>query len=132
MAPRVQGKIIETEAGTRYLIVEQQGRNVWRGRCKSITEAVDKNEAGIGVDKTLVDRAINHGVKVVMVTIEEQRRIFLAPIDMFNDPVVTKTRANYQGRATRILGYENYVQKYLGPNLKKVRNSQLAKPKAHC
>lgn len=119
VAPRVQGKILETPAGTRLMVIEQKGRDVWRGRCKSITEAIDAGEAGLGIDRVLLTRAPTHGVTVIMVVIEEQRRIFLTPIADFADDTLYRTRANYQGRATRIVPYQRFTVKYLGPHLQK-------------
>jgi hypothetical protein len=117
VAPRVQGKILETETGTRILIVEQKGRDVWRGRYKSIDEARQHDAAGIGVDRILIQRALKHDVKIVLVFIEEQRRIFLTPIEDFANDELCVSRANYQGRSTRVLPYSRWHQKFLGPTL---------------
>lgn len=108
---------METEAGVRFMVIEQKGKDVWRGRYRSISEAVENNVAGLGVDRILLTRSQQHGVSTVMIVVEEQRRIFLAPIeDFFNDELAI-TRSNYQGRAHRILNYSRFVQKYLGPTL---------------
>lgn len=117
VAPRVQGKILETEAGNRFIVIEQKGRDVWRGRYRSINEAIEHNAAGIGVDRILIQRALQHGVKIVMVVIEEQRRIFLTPIEDFANDELCASRANYQGRSTRVLAYGRWHQKFLGPSL---------------
>lgn len=119
VAPRVQGKIMETESGTRFIVIEQRGRDIWRGKSKSLSEAIEKGEAGIGVDKVLLMRAMNHEVTTVMIVVEEQRRIFLTPIADFFDEELSRVRANYQGRAHRIVSYERFTKKYLGPNLQK-------------
>lgn len=110
---------METEKGTRFLIVEQKGRDIWRGRAKSLSEAIENGEAGLGVDKVLLTRAQSHSITTVMVVIEEQRRIYLTPISDFFEEDLARTRANYQGRATKIVPYERWVKKYLGPNLQK-------------
>lgn len=117
VAPRVQGKLLETESGTRFMVVELKGRDVWRGRHKSIEEALEAGVAGIGVDRILLTRSQQHNVSTVMVVIEEQRRIFLAPVEDFFNDEFTSTRTSYQGRATRTLAYSRWVKKYLGPTL---------------
>lgn len=117
VAPRVQGKILETETGTRFIVIEQKGRDVWRGRYRSINEAVEHGVAGIGVDRILIQRALLHDVKIVMVLIEEQRRVFLTPIEDFANDELCMSRTNYQGRSTRVLAYGRWHQKYLGPQL---------------
>ncbi|SFJ49719.1 hypothetical protein SAMN03159338_1569 [Sphingomonas sp. NFR04] len=110
---------METPSGTRFLIVEQKGRDIWRGRSKSIAEAIERGEAGIGVDRELLRRAPQHNVSVVMVVVEEQRRIFLTPIDDFDDAELYRTKADYRGRAHRVLPYTRYTNKFLGPSLRK-------------
>lgn len=117
MAPRVQGKILETETGTRFIVIEQKGKDIWRGRHKSLTDAVEAGVAGLGVDRILVQRAIKHDVKIVLVVIEELRKIFLTPIEDFANDELCISRANYQGRSTRILNWSRWHQKYLGPTL---------------
>lgn len=117
MAPRVQGKILETPTGTRFLLIEQKGKDVYRSRFKTLEEAIEQNAAGIGVDRVLLTRATNHNISTVMVVIEEQRRIFLAPIEQLLDTEQTKSRTAYNGRALRVLAYSSWTQKYLGPHL---------------
>lgn len=99
------------------MVVEQKGRDVWRGRYKSINEAIENGVAAVGVDRILLTRSLNHGVSTVMVVVEEQRKIFLAPVETLLDPEHASTRSNYQGRATRIMNYDKWNQKYLGPHL---------------
>lgn len=123
VAPRVQGKIVESPSGRRTLIVEQKGRDIWRGRSKSVNEAIFNNEAGIGVDQVLLQRAKQHEVTHVLIVIEEQRKIFLAPIDHFFCTVRTSTRSNWQGAATKVCGYQYFMSKYLGPSLAKKRKA---------
>lgn len=110
---------METGSGTRFLIVEMKGRDIWRGRSRSLAEAIEANEAGIGVDRVLLTRALTHDISTIMIVIEEQRRIFLTPIADFFDDELARTRANYQGRAMRIVPYLRFKQKYLGPSLQK-------------
>jgi len=115
VAPRVQGKILETEAGTRLIVVEMKGKDVWRGRYKTLEEAIENNSAGIGVDRVLLSRCAQHNVTTVMVVIEEQRRIFLAPVEALLDTDMSKGRTSWNGRAMRVLDYGLWVQRYLGP-----------------
>lgn len=117
VSPRVQGKILEHPSGARFMVVEQKGRDIWRGKHRSIAEAVTAGQAGIGVDRILLQRAEKYGVTNVLVVVEEMRRVFLAPITAFDDPAKAVTRSNWQGRSTRVLGYEFFLNNYLGPNL---------------
>lgn len=117
VAPRVQGKILETEGGTRFMLVEQKGKDVWRGRFKTLEEAIENNAAGIGVDRILLTRCQQHDVSTIMVVIEEQRRLFLAPIADLLDAEKSKSRTSYNGRAQRVMDYTSWTQKYLGPHL---------------
>lgn len=112
---------METDSGARFMIVEQKGRDIWRGKHRSIYEAELENSAGIGVDRTLLQRAIKYNVRTVIVFIEEHRRIYLAPIERFFEEGLGNTRANWQGRSTRVLGTHHMVRHYLGPNLKTKR-----------
>jgi hypothetical protein len=118
VAPRVQAKLLETETGTRFMVIEQKGRDMWRGRYRSLNEAIEHGAAGIGVDRILLNRAVTqHDVKVVMVVVEEQRKVFLAPVEDFTNPEVCVSRANYQGRSTHVLAFGRWHQKFLGPQL---------------
>lgn len=117
VAPRVQGKILETPTGVRFLVVEQKGKDVWRGRFKTLEEAIGQGVAGIGVDRVLLSRCEFHDITTVMVVIEEQRRIFLAPVTDLLDQEKSLPRTSYNGRALRVLPYEKWVQRFLGPNL---------------
>lgn len=119
VAPRVQGKIMETDTGVRFLIIEQKGRDVWTGRARSIDEAIKSNEAGVGVDRTLHQASVKYGVTLVMVVIEEQRRVFMVPVCDFSNTEIVRTQANWRGRATSILPYTHYKIKYVGPHLQK-------------
>lgn len=98
-------------------MVEQKGRDVWRGRFKSIEEAIANNAAGVGVDRVLLTRCEQHNVGTVMVVIEEQRKIFLAPIASLLDPEISKSRTNYNGRAIRVMDYEKWNMTFLGPSM---------------
>jgi hypothetical protein len=126
VAPRIQGKLVENEAGTRLLIVELKGQDIWRGREKSITAAIEAGTAGIGVDKLLLQRVRDkHATNVVMVVVEDLRTIYIAPISDFFDEQFSKGRTSYKGRAIRVVGLSRMHQKYLGPVLhtKKTRVS---------
>ena len=118
VAPRVTGKIMVTENGTRFLVVEQKGRDLWRGRHKNLNDAIDAGVAGVSVDRILLARARDqHEIAVVMVLIEEQHRIFVTPIGDFFDPELSTGRTDYKGRAVRTVDYARFHQKYLGPTL---------------
>lgn len=117
VAPRVAGKIMETPAGTRFMIVEIKGRDIWRNRARSLAEAIDAGHAGIGLDKTLASRCGDYGVTTIMFVVEELRRIYLAPLADFFDEELVRMRPNWQGRGHRILPYAHFRQTYLGPRL---------------
>lgn len=120
VAPRVQGKILETEAGSRFMVVELKGRDIWRGRARTLAEAIEAGDCGIGVDKTLLTRAMREqDVTTIMVVVEELRRIYLTPITDFFDEALSKGRADWRGRATRLVPYSRFVQRYVGPSLQK-------------
>jgi hypothetical protein len=125
VAPRVQGKIMETEKGCRLLVVEQRGKDTWRGRHKSIYAAIEAGVAGIGVDKILVKRAETYGVTVVMVVMEDIHRIFLTVLSDFLDEQFSQSRDNWQSRQTRVVRYERFHQKYFGPVLQKQKKRLL-------
>jgi hypothetical protein len=109
---------METESGTRFLVVEQQGRDLWRGRHKSLHDAIEAGVAGVSVDRILLTRARDqHQIAVVMVVVEEQRRLFVTPIADFFDPDLSTGRTDYKGRNVRTVGYSRFHQKYLGPTL---------------
>jgi hypothetical protein len=111
---------METEAGTRFLIVEQKGRDIWCGGLKSIHEAIENGAAALGVERALLSAARDkHSVTVVMITVEEQRRIFLTPIDDFFNDEMARSRTNFKGWSVRMVPYQRFTQKYLGPNLQK-------------
>lgn len=111
---------METEAGTRFLIVEQKGRDIWCGGSKTIHDAIEQGVAALGVERALLTAAKDkHGVTVVMVTVEEQRRIFLTPIEDFFDDDLARSRTNYKGWSVRMVPYSRWTQKYLGPSLSK-------------
>lgn len=122
VSPRTIGKILETESGVRLMIVEQKGRDIWRGKHKSLNDAIQADEAFIGVDRILLQRAKTYGVVNVMVVVEELCRIFVAPIDMMLDHPEGRSRPNWQGRAHRLLPWKLFLRATLGPNLKVKRN----------
>lgn len=118
VAPRIQGKLVENPDGARLLIVEQKGIDVWRGREKSITAAIEKGTAGIAVDKLLLQRvAEKHATNVVMVLVEDLRTIYVTPIADFFDDTLAKSRTSYRGRAVRVIPLSRFHQKFLGPHL---------------
>jgi hypothetical protein len=118
VAPRVQGKLVENEAGVRLLIVEQKGADIWRGREKSITDAIQAGTAGIGVDKLLLTRARDkHAATVVMVLAEDLRTIYITLLSDFFDDQLSKGKTSWKGRALRIVPLSRFHQKYLGPTL---------------
>lgn len=126
VAPRVQGKLLENEAGVRVLIVEQKGQDVWRGREKSITDAIQAGTAGIGVDKLLLTRVRDkHACNVVMVLVEDLRTIYITAMSDFFDPALAVGKTSYRGRSLRVVPLSRFHQKYLGPILhaKPKRNS---------
>jgi hypothetical protein len=117
VAPRVQGKLVDKD-GTRLLIVEQKGQDVWRGREKSITDAIQAGTAGIGVDKILLARVRDkHACNVVMVVIEDLRTIYITAIADFFEPTLSVGKTSYKGRALRVVPLTRFHQKYLGPTL---------------
>jgi hypothetical protein len=113
---------METESGTRFIVVEQKGRDIWRGRHKSLHDAIEAGVAGVAVDRILLTRARDQQeVTHVMVVIEEQRRIFVAAIADFFADGISSGRTDFRGRSVRILAYDRLVQKYLGPVLQTKR-----------
>jgi hypothetical protein len=109
---------METENGTRFLVVEQKGRDIWRGRHKSLHDAIEAGVAGVAVDRILLARARDQQeITHVMVVVEEQRRIFLSAIEDFFDQELSQGRTDWKGRSVRIVAYNRMHQKYLGPTL---------------
>jgi hypothetical protein len=122
----VAGKLVENEAGARLLIVEQKGVDVWRGREKSITDAIAAGTAGIGVDKLLLQKVRDkHATAVVMVVVEDLRTVYVTLLADFFDEALSKGRTSYRGRGLRVVPLSRFHQKYLGPTLhvKKKRGS---------
>jgi hypothetical protein len=118
VAPRVAGKLVENEAGVRLLIVEQKGVDVWRGREKSITAAIEAGQAGLGVDKLLLQRVRDkHATNVVMVVVEDLRTVYVTLLSDFFDETLSRGRTSYRGRALRLVPLSRFHQKYLGPTL---------------
>lgn len=99
-------------------MVEQRGRDLWRGRHKSLHDAIEAGVAGIAVDRILLARARDQQeVTHVMVVVEEQRRIFVASIADFFDQELSQGRTDFRGRSVRIVAYGRMHSKYLGPLL---------------
>lgn len=117
VSPRTIGKILETPSGTKLMIVEQGGRDIWRGKHKSLNEAIIAGHAGLGVDRILLQRSKLYGVANVMIVVEEIGRIFVISVDSLLDDPAGITRQNWQGRAYRILPWQNYSTMYLGAHL---------------
>jgi hypothetical protein len=91
---------------------------LWRGRHKSLHDAIEAGVAGIAVDRILLSRARDQQeVTHVMVVIEEQRRIFVAAIEDFFNMDLSQGRTDWRGRSVRIVAYARMHQKYLGPTL---------------
>lgn len=114
----MKGKLVENSEGVRLLIVEQKGKDVWRGRERTIADAMELGVAGIGLDKLLLQRVREkHATNVVMVVIEDLRTVYVAAIaDFFNDQIA-KGRTSHKGRAVRVVPLTRFHQKYLGPTL---------------
>lgn len=126
VAPRVQGKLVENEAGTRLLIVEQKGQDIWRGREKSITDAIQAGTAGIGVDKLLLTRVRDkHATTVVMVVIEDLRTVYITLLSDFFCEELSKGKTSWKGRALRVVPLSRFHQKYLGPQITKKSKASL-------
>lgn len=118
VAPRVIGKLVELSSGTRVLVVELKGKDIFRGRHKSLHAASEVEEVGIPIDRILLNRAPKYGVTHVMAVVEETGRIFLAPLERFLDPDLSFGRTNWQGRATRVVGTHNLLTHHTNPTLK--------------
>lgn len=119
VAPRVSGKIIELDNGCRMMIVEQKGFDIYRGRCKSVDEAIQLGEAALGLDQTLHMAAKRYNVSVLMIAIPELFKIFIAPITDFENPEIVRSRAGWNGRAIRMISINRFHQKYMFPDLKR-------------
>lgn len=130
VSPRVHGKIMETDGGGRILIIEKKGKDIWRGRHRSLNDAIKAGDAAIGLDRVLLKRATNkHGVVTVMFVVEDLGKVFIAPADMFYDEEKSGTKTHWDGAAHRVVFYQHFREIYLGPNLKSRRGrskSQLA------
>ena len=132
-APGVKGRVIskpnpaDPEAPPiKMLVIETKGKDIWRGGAKSIDEALEKGSAGLGVDAVVLQRAQKQGITVVAIVVEELRRLSLAPIDFFFNQDIARTRANYRGRATRIVPYDRFQHRYLIPPLRKRKTRDIA------
>jgi hypothetical protein len=132
-APGVKGKVItrpnpaDPEApGIKMLIVETKGKDIWRGGAKSIDEALVQGSAGLGVDNVIIQRALKLDITVVGIVVEELCRLSVAPISDFIDPDIARTRANYRGRAIKIVPYERFHHRYLTPPLRKRKVRDIA------
>lgn len=108
------------------LIIETKGRDIWRGGAKSIDEALAMGSAGLGVDGVILQRAKALDITVVAIVVEELKRLSLVPMDTFFDQEVVRTRANFRGRATKIVPYDKFHHRYLIPPLKKRKNRAIA------
>jgi len=132
-APGVKGKVITKlnpldleDPGVKMLIIETKGKDIWRGGAKSIDEALQMGTAGLGVDNVVLQRAIKAECKVVAIVVEELARLSVVPIAEFFDPNLTRTRANYRGRAIRILPYGRFHHRHLTPPLRKRKVRDIA------
>lgn len=118
VAPTVRGKLVANSEGVHLLVVEQKGKDVWRGRERSIADAIEAGTAGIGLDKILLQRVREkHGTNVVMVVIEDLRTVYVAAIADFFDDTISRSRTSHKGRAVRVVPLRRFHQKYLGPTL---------------
>lgn len=122
IASRVRGKILETETGGRFMIVEQQGRDIHRPRGMTLNDAIEAGKASLGIDRILARRAALYGVQVVIITIEEMRRTYACSLADFTKEDLSSSRTNYQGRAFRMIPYQHFTVKFYGPNLRSKRS----------
>lgn len=107
------------------MIVEQKGRDVWRGRYRTLEHAIENDAAGVGVDRILLTRSKQYDVKVIIVVVEEMKKIFVAPISKLFDPDFSRSRADYRGRGMKLMDLKDWDVRYLGPNLHS--NKRIAK-----
>lgn len=121
VAHGVQGKILASESEKRFIVVEQKGKDLWRGRHKSLDEAIKAGEASVGVDRTLLQRARKYDVENVVVFVEELRRIYVAPLELYFDDEKSSGRTSWRGRPLRLIGFENLLHHYVGPDLQRKR-----------
>lgn len=121
VSPRTIGKILETPAGVRFMVIEQRGKDIWRGKHRSLNEAIAAGDAGLGVDRILLQRSQQYGVNNVMIVVEEIGRIFVATVDTMLNDADCRTKQNWQGRAHRVLPWQKFLSTYLGPNISKKR-----------
>lgn len=116
---RVRGKIVASETGKRFIVIEQIGRDVWCGKHKTLNEAVAAGDAAIAIDKILLQRAIKYDVKSVAVVVTDLRRLYVSSIDTFLDTEKARTRSDWRGRAIRVVGFEHLMCHYLGADLRR-------------
>lgn len=113
---------MELPSGKRLMVVERKGKDIWRGRHKSLHEAIKAGDAGIGIDRVLIRRAMTkHDVVSVMIIVEEMGKLFTAAAEAFFDEEKSSTKTGWDGAAQRVLGYHHFVETYLGPSLRKHR-----------
>lgn len=117
VAPRVQGKILKTQAGTKFMLIEQNGKNIWRGKEKSIHAAREKEIAMVGADRVLLQRARKYEVTVIVIANTTHKCMYICNLEDFFNRDIAKLRTNYQRRAHTVLPLDFFVTRSLKPKL---------------
>jgi len=102
-------------------MVFQKASHVWRGRAKSIHEAIDQGTAGIGVDMLLARTAMRKGAVAVIVVNEELAGIWAGRISDLFDPSISRTREGFSGRSVKVVDIDRFAHRTLEISLKPKR-----------
>lgn len=112
--------------GGKILVVETKGKDIWRGGAKCVDEAILNGTAGLSVDKILLAEAIKVGCTTVAIVVEELCRISVTPVATFSDASTSSMRADYRGRAMRVVPYQLFHHQHLTPPLRKRKTVAIA------
>jgi len=99
------------------MLLEQIGRQVWRGREKSVNAAREKEMAYIGADRVLLSRARKYEVTVIVIVNTTYKCIYVCDLEDFFNRDISKTRTNYQQRAHKVLPVDFFKTRNLKPSL---------------
>lgn len=99
------------------MLLQQNGKQVWRGREKSVHAAKEKDIAFIGADRVLLQRAKKYDVKVIVIANTTYKCMYICDLEDFFNRDIAKLRTNYQQRAHAVLPIDFYVTRSLKPKL---------------
>jgi len=103
---RLVGARCHLPDGRKVFLVKRKHGHIYKGRCRSIGEAIEKGVAAWGMDMDVTMRMIREGVYAVGVYVQETHEVYLTAATTWRQHA--RTHAGRRGPVQRFLTLEHF------------------------